>query len=52
MYVVVVHHMDDADLMDYAGSMEEGDFSPLQVYIIFLCLWEEMWYSATQEIHK
>ena len=38
MYVVVIHHMDDADLMDDAGSMEEGDFSPLQVYIIFLCL--------------
>ena len=38
MCVVVVHHMDDADLMDDAGSMEEGDFSPLQVYIIFLCL--------------
>ena len=38
MYVVVVHHMDDANLMDDAGLVEEGDFSRLQVSVIFLCL--------------
>ena len=36
MYIVVVHHMDDAGLMDDANfflfcyMMDEGDFSPLQ----------------------
>ena len=31
IYVVVVHHMDDASLMDNVGLMDDGDFSPLQL---------------------
>ena len=37
MYVIVVHHMDDAGLMDnavflfFCYIMDKGDFYPLQV---------------------
>ena len=49
MYAIVIHHMDDAGLMDdakflfFCYMMDKGDFSPLQTWIN-ACLY----YSADQ----
>ena len=50
MYVVVVHHMDDASLMDivvflfFCHMMDEGDFSPLQLPLYsYHCIYGYSW---------
>ena len=50
MYVVIVHHMDDADLMDdvvflfFCYMMDERDFSLLQLPpYSYCCIYERNW---------